>query len=59
MSPIMRDYSNKEKENKIIEIFEYLYNKFILNYIIILWVLSNLIFYFIINLILFINFKYF
>ena len=22
----MRDYSNKEKEHKIIEIFEYLYN---------------------------------
>ena len=36
MSPIMRDYSNKEKENKIIEIFEYLYNKVILNYMIIL-----------------------
>ena len=26
MRYIMRDYSNKEKEHKIIEIFEYLYN---------------------------------
>ena len=26
MRYIMRDFSNKEKENKLIEIFEYLYN---------------------------------